>query len=70
MPCACPISGARPERVLPALGGAEQVLAERYASVFSLYDMEELGLLLHVDATLALPPYTKWMRGMADIERG
>ncbi|MGW5619675.1 sigma-70 family RNA polymerase sigma factor [Streptomyces olivaceus] len=52
---------------LPAPGGAQQVLAERYAAAFSRYGMEELGLLLHVDATLSLPPYAKWMRGMADI---
>ncbi len=53
---------------LPAPGGAQQVLAERYATAFSRYEMEELGLLLHVDATLSLPPYAKWMRGMADIK--
>ncbi|RZD78360.1 RNA polymerase subunit sigma-70 [Streptomyces albidoflavus] len=53
---------------LPAPGGTQQVLAERYAAAFSRYDMEELGLLLHVDATLSLPPYAKWMCGMADIK--
>ncbi|MFJ3090961.1 hypothetical protein [Streptomyces sp. NPDC086838] len=53
---------------LPALGGTQQVLAERYATAFSRYDMEGLGLLLHVDATLSLPPYAKWMQGVADIE--
>ncbi|MFF6926614.1 MULTISPECIES: RNA polymerase subunit sigma-70 [Streptomyces] len=53
---------------LPVPGGAQQVLAERYATAFSRYDMEELGLLLHVDATLSLPPYAKWMHGVADIE--
>ncbi|MFB6811868.1 sigma-70 family RNA polymerase sigma factor [Streptomyces sp. NPDC056387] len=51
----------------PAPEGVRRVLAERYASAFSRYDMEELNLLLHVDATLSLPPYTKWMRGVADI---
>ncbi|MFF2773870.1 RNA polymerase subunit sigma-70 [Streptomyces sp. NPDC058052] len=44
-----------------------RVLAERYASAFARYDMEELGLLLHVDATLSLPPYATWMRGLSDI---
>lgn len=52
----------------PAPGGAPGVLAERYATAFSRYDMEELRLLLHVDATLSLSPYAKWMRGVADIE--
>ncbi|THA82998.1 RNA polymerase subunit sigma-70 [Streptomyces sp. A0592] len=45
-----------------------RVLAERYAAAFSRYDMEELNMLLHVDATLCLPPYAKWMRGTADIQ--
>ncbi|MFF7874391.1 RNA polymerase subunit sigma-70 [Streptomyces californicus] len=53
---------------LPVPGGAQRILAERYATAFSRYDMEELGLLLHVDATLSLPPYAKWMHGVADIE--
>ncbi|MFJ7990090.1 sigma-70 family RNA polymerase sigma factor [Streptomyces sp. NPDC096351] len=52
----------------PAAGGARRVLAERYAAAFSRYDMEELNMLLHVDATLALPPYATWMRGVTDIQ--
>ncbi|MFE9928146.1 sigma-70 family RNA polymerase sigma factor [Streptomyces sp. NPDC005533] len=44
------------------------MLAERYARAFSRYDMEELNMLLHVDATLCLPPYAKWMRGVRDIQ--
>ncbi|MGW3321433.1 sigma-70 family RNA polymerase sigma factor [Streptomyces virginiae] len=45
-----------------------QLPADRYATAFSRYDMEELNMLLHVDATLCLPPYAKWMRGVPDIE--
>ncbi|UQW99423.1 sigma-70 family RNA polymerase sigma factor [Streptomyces sp. RerS4] len=45
-----------------------RLLAERYATAFSRYDMEELNMLLHVDATLCLPPYAKWMRGVPDIQ--
>ncbi|MFF8601487.1 sigma-70 family RNA polymerase sigma factor [Streptomyces sp. NPDC015232] len=51
----------------PAPEGVRRALAERYAAAFSRYDMEELNLLLHLDATLSLPPYAKWMRGAADI---
>ncbi|WP_406087648.1 hypothetical protein [Streptomyces virginiae] len=36
---------------------------ERYATAFSRYDVKELNMLLHVDATLRLPPYSTWMRG-------
>ncbi|RPF41479.1 RNA polymerase ECF family sigma subunit [Streptomyces sp. Ag109_G2-6] len=48
--------------------GVRQVLAARYATAFSRYDMDELNMLLHVDATLCLPPYAKWMRGISDIQ--
>ncbi|MFD6415365.1 sigma-70 family RNA polymerase sigma factor [Streptomyces sp. NPDC060194] len=44
-----------------------RLLAERYAAAFARYDMAELTLLLHVDATLSLPPYAHWMRGLPDI---
>ncbi|MFH9038826.1 sigma-70 family RNA polymerase sigma factor [Streptomyces sp. NPDC017966] len=52
---------------LPQPSDAVRLLAERYATAFSRYDMEELNMLLHVDATLCLPPYTHWMRGVPDI---
>ncbi|MGD1217117.1 sigma-70 family RNA polymerase sigma factor [Streptomyces krungchingensis] len=45
-----------------------RVLAQRYAEAFTRYDMEELSMLLHVDATMCLPPYGKWMRGISDIQ--
>ncbi|MEU6777158.1 hypothetical protein [Streptomyces sp. NPDC046759] len=45
-----------------------RALTERYATAFSRYDMEELRMLLHVGATLCLPPYAKWMRGVPDIQ--
>lgn len=46
----------------------QQVLAKRYAAAFSSFDMEELSMLLHVDATMSLPPYALWMRGVSDIQ--
>lgn len=51
----------------PSDASVRRVLAERYAAAFSRYDMEELNMLLHVDATLCLPPYAKWMRGVPAI---
>ncbi|MEU6865384.1 sigma-70 family RNA polymerase sigma factor [Streptomyces sp. NPDC046876] len=51
----------------PSDDSVRGVLAERYATAFSRYDMEELNMLLHVDATLCLPPYAKWMRGVPAI---
>ncbi|MFJ6784353.1 sigma-70 family RNA polymerase sigma factor [Streptomyces yangpuensis] len=54
--------------VQPPDDRVRRVLAERYAAAFSRYDMEELSMLLHVDATLCLPPYAKWMRSVPDIQ--
>ncbi|MFJ9577584.1 sigma-70 family RNA polymerase sigma factor [Streptomyces sp. NPDC101191] len=51
----------------PAPDGVRRALAERYATAFARYDVEELNMLLHVDATMSLPPYAKWMRGVTDI---
>ncbi|MGW0663701.1 RNA polymerase subunit sigma-70 [Streptodolium elevatio] len=45
----------------------QRALAARYADAFARYDMELLAMLLHVDATLSLPPYATWMRGAGDI---
>ncbi|MEU2389487.1 RNA polymerase subunit sigma-70 [Streptomyces sp. NPDC007369] len=52
----------------PPSDAVQAALAARYATAFSRYDMDELSMLLHVDATLSLPPYAKWMRGVGDIE--
>ncbi|MEH0475029.1 sigma-70 family RNA polymerase sigma factor [Streptomyces sp. B21-097] len=46
----------------------QRALAKRYAAAFSSFDMEELNMLLHVDATMSLPPYALWMRGVSDIQ--
>ncbi|MEV0170304.1 sigma-70 family RNA polymerase sigma factor [Streptomyces sp. NPDC050803] len=46
----------------------QEALAQRYAAAFSRFDMEQLSMLLHVDATLSLPPYALWMQGVSAIE--
>ncbi|MBO8188920.1 sigma-70 family RNA polymerase sigma factor [Streptomyces spirodelae] len=45
----------------------QKALARRYAAAFASFDMVELSMLLHVDATMSLPPYAVWMRGVSDI---
>lgn len=52
----------------PPSDAVQRALAERYAAAFSRFDMEELNMLLHVDATMCLPPYALWMRGAGDIQ--
>ncbi|MFC3575621.1 sigma-70 family RNA polymerase sigma factor [Streptomyces yaanensis] len=49
-------------------GTVQRALAKRYAAAFSSFDMEELSMLLHVDATMSLPPYAVWMQGVSDIQ--
>lgn len=46
----------------------QRALAKRYAAAFSSFDMEELNMLLHADATMSLPPHALWMRGVTDIQ--
>ncbi|MFG1998235.1 sigma-70 family RNA polymerase sigma factor [Spirillospora sp. NPDC048911] len=46
----------------------QNALAERYADAFERFDMEALTLLLHVDATLSLPPHPVWLKGSDDIQ--
>ncbi|MFZ3498763.1 sigma-70 family RNA polymerase sigma factor [Streptomyces sp. 5.8] len=52
----------------PPSDAVQRALAERYAAAFSRFDMEELNMLLHIDATMCLPPYALWMRGARDIQ--
>jgi RNA polymerase sigma-70 factor, ECF subfamily len=47
----------------PPLGGGQQALLHRYVDAFERFDMESLTMLMHVDATLSMPPFTTWMRG-------
>jgi RNA polymerase sigma-70 factor (TIGR02960 family) len=62
------LAAHRAERADPAPDSVQRVLAGRYAQAFSRFDMVELSMLLHVDATLSLPPYALWMRGASDIQ--
>ncbi|MFD3699825.1 sigma-70 family RNA polymerase sigma factor [Streptomyces sp. NPDC058646] len=59
---------AADETAAPPSDAVQRMLAERYAAAFAAFDMAELSMLLHVDATLSLPPYALWMRGVSDIQ--
>ncbi|NUW30268.1 RNA polymerase subunit sigma-70 [Nonomuraea sp. SMC257] len=41
----------------------DEDLLGRYVDAFERYDVEALVALLHEDATMAMPPYTWWLRG-------
>jgi RNA polymerase sigma-70 factor (ECF subfamily) len=42
-------------------------LLDRYVAAFERYDVDALVALLHHDASMAMPPYTLWLRGRAAI---
>jgi RNA polymerase sigma-70 factor (ECF subfamily) len=48
---------------------ADRELLYRYIDAFERYDVDSLVALLHEDATLSMPPYELWLRGIPDIRR-
>jgi RNA polymerase sigma-70 factor, ECF subfamily len=48
---------------------ADRELLYRYIEAFERYDVDSLVALLHEDATLNMPPYELWLRGVPDIHR-
>ena len=49
------------------LDADDRALLDRYVAAFEDYDMDALVALLHEDATLSMPPYELWLRGVDDI---
>ena len=47
----------------------ERHLLARYMEAFERYDVDALVALLHEDATLTMPPFELWLRGIGDIRR-
>jgi RNA polymerase sigma-70 factor (ECF subfamily) len=45
----------------------QQQLLARYCQAFERYDVDGLVSLLHEDATMFMPPFPWWLRGLADI---
>lgn len=48
---------------------ADRELLYRYVDAFERYDIDSLVALLHEDATLSMPPFELWLRGIPDIRR-
>ncbi|GAB3414441.1 hypothetical protein GCM10027569_34790 [Flindersiella endophytica] len=61
-----PMGGTTPTRPLNA---AQSVLLEHFVNAFESFDIDALVYLLHIDATLSLPPYTTWIQGPEGIRR-
>ncbi len=58
-----------PDAVPRAATEADRELLYRYIEAFERYDVDSLVALLHEDASLSMPPYELWLRGIPDIRR-
>jgi RNA polymerase sigma-70 factor, ECF subfamily len=47
--------------------GEQSALLDRYVDAFERFDLDGLTSLLHLDATLSMPPYSRWLRGREEI---
>jgi RNA polymerase sigma-70 factor (ECF subfamily) len=54
------------EQIRP-LDSFQRDLLARYVDAFERYDMDALTALLHEDATISMPPFAMWLRGIADL---
>jgi RNA polymerase sigma-70 factor (ECF subfamily) len=52
---------------LKPMDSEQRELLERYVRAFESYDLTALTALLHEDATLSMPPYELWVRGIDQI---
>lgn len=50
-----------------ALSTQDRALVDRYVDAFERYDTDALTALMHEDAAMAMPPFSLWLRGHADI---
>lgn len=50
-----------------ALSDEEQALVDRYVHAFERYDVDALAAIMHEDATMAMPPFSLWLRGHASM---
>jgi RNA polymerase sigma-70 factor (ECF subfamily) len=53
--------------VVKPLDEDQRALLARYLDAFERYDMDALAALLHQDATLSMPPYSLWLRGVDQV---
>jgi RNA polymerase sigma-70 factor (ECF subfamily) len=51
----------------PPMDEADRALLARYVDAFEQFDIDGLVALLHEEATLSMPPYELWLRGVDDL---
>ena len=62
-------SGLTPGDVAEPENDEQRELLARYLQAFESYDLDALTSLLTEDATLSMPPYALWMRGVDNIRQ-
>jgi RNA polymerase sigma-70 factor, ECF subfamily len=61
-------SGGVPQTAIAdPLDEEQKALLARYVAAFEAFDLDALTKLLHEDATLHMPPYLLWFRGIPDL---
>jgi RNA polymerase sigma-70 factor, ECF subfamily len=56
-----------PTQAVSGSAGQQAALLDRYVDAFERFDLDALTSLLHLDATLCMPPYRQWLRGRDEI---
>jgi RNA polymerase sigma-70 factor (ECF subfamily) len=54
-------------RQVQPLSSEQERLVDRYVDAFERYDVEALAALMRADATLSMPPFDLWLRGLESI---
>ena len=55
------------DRAAQPLGADDRALLARYLDAFQRYDIDALVSLLHEDASISMPPYEMWLRGVDEL---
>jgi RNA polymerase sigma-70 factor (ECF subfamily) len=61
------LADGTPTAVVGDLGENERALLSRYVDAFERYDIDSLVSLLHEDASISMPPYEMWLRGVDQL---
>ncbi len=61
------LAAAAPTEAASTPVGEHAALLDHYVAAFERFDLDALTSLLHLDATLCMPPYSQWLRGRDEI---
>jgi RNA polymerase sigma-70 factor, ECF subfamily len=61
------MAASTPSDTCSSFGTENAALLARYVDAFERFDLDALTSLLHLDATLSMPPYSQWLLGRDEI---